>query len=538
MSRPTAGDTEVDVGANAIAVVLMICALGLAVPAAGAGARPAASGGDRDGWYWVTDFGAKGDGVADDTRAFQKAIDKASARGGYVLVPPVGPGRGYVVTRTVKLPRGVSLIGSPAGFANDAWAAFDLPEKVVHGAKILARPARSEYATDRKRPLFELDGGNTVRGFWIMYDQQPWPTDEQFKDPKSPFHYPSLDKAREGFIRDHVKPCGPTFYLNRGAVNVVIQEVSCDRYYDFYFQVGGGKNLVDRVYLYGYKRGFVIRDSYDVNRLSSIHLCPNVGPASPGPVGPGKSYSWIYGIIVSKPDCVGIQLGRSDGYCFRDLFLFGVHTGVRFGASVDYPLVDPVEGVSCFHDPTSDRFTGFLAPYNGGGPWGYISTLTVDCCAQGIQLVWPSTACTCLLTNCFIGTAFIDGREFAASSGSGNLVSIARQTPFAIEETYRAANNAGSVPAFMCSNLEFASYGVPDRFAGSSAHVNECNGRGFLIGGEVTMELTNVRMNWPYDNDHVYAVNSHAGRYSVRIRGLIQAGEPKPDMVIDTKGMR
>lgn len=499
-------------------------------------AQPTASG-SRDGYYSVLDFGAKGDGKTDDTGAFQNAVAKASSRAGYVTVPPVGPGRGYVLTRTIRLPKGVSLIGSPAGFGNNSWAAFDLPDKNVHGAKIFARPQASEYTGQKKRPLFLLEGGNTVRGLCILYDRQPWPTDQEFKNPRSPYYYPSFDKAKASFIRDHVKPCGPTFYLPPAGANWVIEDIICDRYYDFFFQAADGKSVVNRVYLYGYRRGFVIKEAFDVNRMSSIHLCPNVGPACPGDVGGGKSYSWIYGVVVSQPDCVGIQMGRSDGYSFRDLFFFGVHTGIRFGASAAYPLYDPVTGANCYYDPSSDVLHGFGAAYKkGGGPWGSISTFSADCCNIGIHFVWPANNCTCMLTNACIGTAFDDGRRFPTQKATGKLDGIPMQAAFVVEPTFSSANSSGK-PTFLCSNAEIVSYSPTSSFAAASAHAGECNGRAFLIAGDMRAEFSNFTSHWPYDADQLYAAGDHAGSFSIRIRGLLQADEPTPDLVINEKGL-
>lgn len=499
--------------------------LGFAVAALGSGVQQAPSQTGRDGYYSVLDFGAKGDGTTDDTAAFQKAADKASSRGGYVIVPPLGPGRGYVITRTVRLAKAVSLIGSPAGFGNSAWAAFDLPEKSIYGVKIFARPQASEYAAPKKRPLFLLEGGNTVRGLWIMYDKQPWPTDQEFKDPKSPYHYESFDKAKANFVKDHVKPYGPTFYL-AGAVNVVIEDIVCDRYFDFFFQASGGKNVVSRVYLYGYRRGFVIRDSFDVNRISDVHLCPNAGPACPGVVSGGRSYSWVYGIVVSHPDCVGVQLGRSDGFIFRDLFFYGVHTAVRFGASTSYPLRDTVEGVD------------FTSPDKAAGPWGSISTLSVDCCNIGLHFVWPTTMTTCMLTNAYVATGFDDGRDFPAKHATElDEKPVAWQGAFVVEPTFCAANNIGIVPTFLCSNAQISSFGttsgMPQRFAAATASAAECNGRAFLVDGDITMDFSNLQVNVPYSADHLYAAGEHANRFNIRIRGLNQTGEPRPDLSIN-----
>ena len=58
----------------------------------------------------VKAFGAKGDGVADDTAAIQKAVDTAAADGGGVVALPAGT---YLV-KGIQLKTGVNLIGSGA----------------------------------------------------------------------------------------------------------------------------------------------------------------------------------------------------------------------------------------------------------------------------------------------------------------------------------------------------------------------------------------------------------------------------------------
>ena len=60
---------------------------------------------------WVTDFGAKGDGVTNDTKAFKAAIDSAATIGASVLIP-AGV---YQIHQTLTLPDGVQLRGSGIG---------------------------------------------------------------------------------------------------------------------------------------------------------------------------------------------------------------------------------------------------------------------------------------------------------------------------------------------------------------------------------------------------------------------------------------
>lgn len=58
----------------------------------------------------VLDFGAKGDGVTDDTAAIQAAIDAANAAGGGVVYVPVSS-QPYILTNYINFKSGVSLIG-------------------------------------------------------------------------------------------------------------------------------------------------------------------------------------------------------------------------------------------------------------------------------------------------------------------------------------------------------------------------------------------------------------------------------------------
>ena len=64
--------------------------------------------GGGDGVYSVKSFGAKGDGVTDDTAAVQAAIDACAALTGGVVVLPAGH---YVLTDTVTIPDGVTFAG-------------------------------------------------------------------------------------------------------------------------------------------------------------------------------------------------------------------------------------------------------------------------------------------------------------------------------------------------------------------------------------------------------------------------------------------
>lgn len=509
------------------AAILMIAGIGAAAQPDGPTPMPM----PVDHWHDVTNYGAAADGVTDDTDAFQRALDAASPEGGVVWAPSLGPGRGYVITRTVRVPEGVALIGSPAGVATNSTAAFPYPEQNVVGSKIYARPAPEEYTGPEKRPLFLLERGCTVRGLVILYDEQPWPTDEEFQNPESPYHYAGFDEARERFLADHIRPYGPTFYVPT-ATNNVIEDIVCDRYYDFLHMRFCGKTYVDRIFCYGVKRAFVYGEGLDINRLSHVHVVPNAGASCPGPAPGLGAWTWIYAILASQDDNVGVVMGRNDGYVLDDVFFFGMHTALRLGASRDYPLVDPVAGDAMWYDTETQESHGFRADsYLGQGPWGEIIGFKVDQCAVGVHFVWPAHLAN-RIANALIFTAIDDGRSFDAVGGDGDLDRVGKQAAFVVEPSYSLANNVGIVGTFLCNNALIASFNDAPRFGPAAANAADANGRVFLINGDITMDFSGMLMNHPYQADRVHAIGPDVERAHIAVRGLIRTGVPQPDLLI------
>jgi len=61
--------------------------------------------------FSILDFGAVGDGIANDTAAIQAAVDAAEANGGGTVYIPTGT---YKITATIEVPFGVSIYGEGA----------------------------------------------------------------------------------------------------------------------------------------------------------------------------------------------------------------------------------------------------------------------------------------------------------------------------------------------------------------------------------------------------------------------------------------
>ena len=93
----------------------------------------------------VRDFGAVGDGRADDTPAVQKALDAAGRDGGVVYFPR---GR-YQMTGTVTIPRGVRLRGERRDWVSVFWPDMDAPpEALLRGSNHFGLENLTLYASN------------------------------------------------------------------------------------------------------------------------------------------------------------------------------------------------------------------------------------------------------------------------------------------------------------------------------------------------------------------------------------------------------
>ena len=139
---------------NALAGMLTCCLLGLA-PASGAqSAAPVL--GESDGLFNVKDFGAKNDGVTDDTSAIQSAIDKASERGGIVVIPV---GR-WLCRGHLEIKPGVHLTGM--NVSPMSW-------EPALGSILLATEGRDD---EQANPFIEMRTSTSLTGITIYYPEQ------------------------------------------------------------------------------------------------------------------------------------------------------------------------------------------------------------------------------------------------------------------------------------------------------------------------------------------------------------------------------
>jgi hypothetical protein len=236
----------------------------------------------------VLDTGAVGDGITDNTAAFQAALDQAAAAGGGIVKVPTGQ---YRFEGTLTIPGGVTLQGT------FTFAPTDHREAPPHqdGSVLLPTAGRGEPDSPPFITLGESTAG--LAGFKVSY-----PDWRQTDVPPVP--YP------------------PTVYA--GAVsNVSVQDcnfinsyeaVKFDRTYRF---------LVRNVHGYPSKRGLYVDYCLDIGRVENVHFWPYGVPYSVD----DPYVKWI------NINGVAFEFRRCDWCYVLNTFCFGYGVGYKFAAS-------------------------------------------------------------------------------------------------------------------------------------------------------------------------------------------------------------
>lgn len=234
-----------------------------------------------DGIFNVKAFGAKADGVTDDTAAIQKALDEAAKTGGVVYLPPAK----YLVKGSLKVPVGVHVKGAAAS-----------PQYITPliGTVILATGGRDK---EDDPALFEMGDSSSVTGLTVYYpDQKP---------------------------RD-IHPYPWTFHMVGG--DNTIENVTLINSYNG-IKVGPEPNVRHRIRsVYGcvLRRGIFVDSCTDIGRIENVQFhchwfsAKEVG----GEWDPVFEYMW--------KNCEAFVFGRTDWEYVNNTFVFPVKIGYRF----------------------------------------------------------------------------------------------------------------------------------------------------------------------------------------------------------------
>ena len=265
----------------------------------------------------VRDFGAKGNGVTDDTAAFQKAMDECGAQGGGIVTVPAGK---YLIKTHLNIPASVTLEGTwraPATVAqyHDPKDPKGGPE--LTGSVLLAvEGARNPDGT----PFISLNRNSCLKGVTIFYPEQT--------KTNPPVAYP------------WTVACA-------GADNCSVVDILMVNPYqavDFGSRASG-RHYIRNLYGQPLYKGLYVDLCLDVGRIENIHFWPFWTAADPD--------SPVARFMLEKGEA--FIFGRSDWEYVTNCFAISYHVGMKF-----------VRG----------RGTG---PYEG--PGNYLLTQSgADCC--------------------------------------------------------------------------------------------------------------------------------------------------------------
>ncbi len=232
----------------------------------------------------VRDFGAKGDGEADDTAAFQRALDEAGKAGGGVVYAPRG---NYLFKGNLLVPNGVTLKGVWESVpAHNGIRDAGLPKPTDDGTTFLVTPG----AGNEEGPAFiTLNTNSTLKGVVLYYPNQ--------KTDDVPTPYPWAIAMR--------------------GKNPAVLDVEILNPYNGIDATQNERHLIRNVHGQPLRRGVLVDQIYDIGRIENVHFNPwfSMKP---------KLFEW------QMQNGEAFIFGRSDWQYVLNTFCYGYRIGYRF----------------------------------------------------------------------------------------------------------------------------------------------------------------------------------------------------------------
>jgi len=234
--------------------------------------------------YSVSDFGAKGDGKADDTAAFQKALDTAKEAGGGVVYAPRG---NYLFNGHLNVPDAVTLKGIWESVpAHNGLRDGGAAKPTDNGTTFLVTESQG---TEDGPAFITLHNNSTLKGVVI--------------------YYPEQDPAAEP------KPY-PWAIAMRGK-NPAVLAVELLNPYNGIDATHNERHLIRDVQGQPLRRGIFADAIYDIGRVEDVHFNPwwSLKP---------KLFHW------QEEHGEAFIFGRSDWEYVFNTFCFGYNVGYKF----------------------------------------------------------------------------------------------------------------------------------------------------------------------------------------------------------------
>ena len=230
------------------------------------------------------EYGARGDGITDDSAAFQSAMNKvynSGGSGGGVVFVPAG---NYAFYTNLVIPVGVTLHGDWRDWTRNGGGMVGTTFKVYHGA-----------GQTTNAPFITLNSSTALKGVNIWYPGQ---------NANAIQAYP---------------------YSIGLSSDSVVQNVALVNSYQGIQATGGSKAIVSTVVGTPLFIGMTMDQIYDIPHAEDIRFSPDLWPASGvsnAPAAGGPHADWM------RANGQGMVLIRVDGLIAMDTYLSGYKVGI------------------------------------------------------------------------------------------------------------------------------------------------------------------------------------------------------------------
>ena len=263
---------------------VFLCILTSWIPAPNLFAQPATSIRSAENFWNVRDFGAVGDGQADDTAPFQKALDTAAQAGGGTVHAPRG---NYLFRGHLNVPATVTLAGIWQSVpAHNGIRDAGLPKPTDDGTTLLI----TENAGNEDAPPFiTLNTNSTLKGVVLYYPEQ------------------NVNDVPKSY---------PWAIAMRGK-NPAVLAVEMLNPYNGIDASHNERHLIRDVHGQPLRRGIFVDAIYDIGRVENVHFNPwwSMNP---------KLFQW------QMENGEAFIFGKSDWQYVFNTFCFGYNIGYKF----------------------------------------------------------------------------------------------------------------------------------------------------------------------------------------------------------------
>ncbi|MBQ9415224.1 MAG: hypothetical protein IJU20_00060 [Clostridia bacterium] len=336
---------------------------------------------------WLTDeylvslcdvryYGAKGDGVTDDSSAFQTALNYASDKGGGVVYVPVGT---YRLEKPLNVPGKVSLVG-------------DLEPGTTNGSVLLI--AHGKGTTDISGSAIQVGTQSAVKNLAFYYPEQKLENGTAVEFPPT-----ILQKSVESITLTNL------YFVNS------YTGIDCATDHD---------NLsLQHIYnIYGctLHKGYWNNASYDIGRVEEIYFGPEYWLSS-GFDAPDENQLKAYCLR----HAVGLHLQRIDWTYISDIHITGYYMGILANQGTKFNDPGEIIGQSNGHLYNLDFKDCFYGLYGEYFSWFLMTNCRISTVDDG-----EATAVKILSKNegtVSMNTCYFKGGEHAViNEGKGKLI--------------------------------------------------------------------------------------------------------------------